>query len=657
MSTPGATQTPRRSEARTALCTLRRWHDWPIAVKLNILLLLAASVLFGAMSVMLSQRMSRALEDDGLATMERLTQVNVGMIDAYGHSLEANVNRLAQVFAASFPDGLTVDDSATVDVGGRRTPILRHGKTMLNLDFAAVDRFNEVTGSVATVFVRQGDDFIRISTSLKNQKGERALGSALDRAHPAYAKVVAGQPYLGKAGLFGRDYMTKYLPFRNSAGRVSGLLFIGIEFTDGLKDLKDKIRATRFGAGHVHVVDASEGREQGTLIVHPTQEGRNVLDVQDKDGRAYIREMIERKSGTLQYTENADGTNPPRTRIAVFKHYPEWNWIVASETYLDEFSALSRALRQQLAIAVGVTVVLLLTLAFVSIRLWVSQPIAQALAAISCVAHGDLTVSVDVRRRDEVGRLMSAMQSMIVTLTQIIGNVRTSADQLSGAAGQLSATAQSMSQSASEQAASFEQTAASMTRISHSIEQNTANAGVADDIAAQAASEAARNGEAVGTTVGDMKSIADKVGIIDEIAYQTNLLALNAAIEAARAGEHGRGFAVVAGEVRRLAERSQSAAHEIGELANASVAQAESAGAQLDAMVPKIGRTSELIQGIARMSSRQSAEVGQINGAMTRLNQTTQQNAAASEQLAATAEELGAQAENLQKTMTFFRLK
>ncbi len=635
----------------------RDWRSWPIAVKLNILLLLAASVLFGAMSLVLSQRMGRALESDGLATMERLAQVNVDMIDAYGHSLEANVNRLAQVFAAGFADGLTVDETTRVDVGGRQTPLLRHGRIQLNLDTTAVDRFQEITGSVATVFGRQGDDCIRVSTSLKTKNGQRALGSTLDRAHPAYAKVLAGQPYLGKAGLFGRDYMTKYLPFRNSAGRVSGLLFIGIEFTDGLKDLKDKIRATRFGAGQVYVIDAGEGSEQGTLVVHARDEGRNVLDARDPDGRRYIREMVELKTGTLQYGEKGEGNKPTRARIVVFKHYPEWNWIVASDNYLDDFSALSRTLRQQLAIAVGATVVLLLALAFASIRLWVSQPIAQALAAISRVAHGDLTVSIHVRRHDEVGRLMSAMQTMVATLTQIIGNVRTSADQLSGAAGQLAATAQSMSQSVSEQAASFEQTAESMTSISRSIEHNTANARVADGIAAQAASEAARSGEAVGTTVGDMKRIADKVGVIDEIAYQTNLLALNAAIEAARAGEHGRGFAVVAGEVRKLAERAQDAAHEIGELAGTSVAQAENAGAQLDAMVPTIGRTSELIQGIARMTSQQSTEVGQINSAMIQLNQATQQNAAASEELAATAEELGAQAENLQKTMTFFRLK
>jgi len=271
------------------------------------------------------------------------------------------------------------------------------------------------------------------------------------------------------------------------------------------------------------------------------------------------------------------------------------------------------------------------------------------------VADGDLSVHIDLKGNDTTS-MLAAIKAMIGKLTQIIGEVRTAADNLTNAAGQVSATAQSLSQSSSEQAASVEETTSSMEEMSASIVQNTENAKVTDGMASKAAKEAAEGGEAVSRTVEDMKSIASKIGIIDDIAYQTNLLALNAAIEAARAGDHGKGFAVVAAEVRKLAERSQIAAQEIGNLASSSVKQAERAGLLLTEMVPTIRKTSDLVQEIASASQEQTSGVGQINGAMGQLNQATQQNASASEELAATAEELGSQAEQLQQTMTFFRL-
>ncbi|MCC7311359.1 MAG: methyl-accepting chemotaxis protein [Sulfuritalea sp.] len=271
------------------------------------------------------------------------------------------------------------------------------------------------------------------------------------------------------------------------------------------------------------------------------------------------------------------------------------------------------------------------------------------------VADGDLTVVVATKAND-TSSLLFAMRGMVEKLSRVIGEVRSSADGLSAASEQVSATSQSLSQGASEQAASLEETSASIEEMSASINQNTENAKVTDGIANKAAKDAADGGEAVRATVDAMKSIADKIGIIDDIAYQTNLLALNAAIEAARAGEHGKGFAVVAAEVRKLAERSQVASQEIGELAGTSVKTAEKAGQLLQEMVPNIRKTAELVQEITAASEEQSQSAGQINTAMGQLNQTTQQNASASEELSATAEEMSSQAQQLQQMMAMFRL-
>ncbi|WP_273703717.1 methyl-accepting chemotaxis protein, partial [Candidatus Accumulibacter vicinus] len=288
-----------------------------------------------------------------------------------------------------------------------------------------------------------------------------------------------------------------------------------------------------------------------------------------------------------------------------------------------------------LILVLGAAAVVLASLFAAWVTRSITGPVNAAVQVANALSEGDLTVRVKAQGQDEVSQLMSAMQAMAGKLGEIIGEVRTAADNLGNASGQVSATAQSLSQSSSEQAASVEETTASMEQMSASIVQNTDNAKVTDGMASTAAHQAAEGGEAVGRTVEAMKTIAEKIGIIDDIAYQTNLLALNAAIEAARAGEHGKGFAVVAAEVRKLAERSQVAAQEIGQVARESVKLAERAGALLGEMVPSIRKTSDLVQEIAAASQEQSAGVGQINGAMGQLNRATQQNASASEELAA----------------------
>jgi len=187
------------------------------------------------------------------------------------------------------------------------------------------------------------------------------------------------------------------------------------------------------------------------------------------------------------------------------------------------------------------------------------------------------------------------------------------------------------------------------------IKQNADNAAQTEKMARQSSKDAEASGEAVAKAVQAMQTIAEKIGIVQEIARQTDLLALNAAVEAARAGEHGKGFAVVASEVRKLAERSQSAAAEISALSGDTVAVAAEAGEMLTRLVPDIRKTAELVSEISAACREQDIGAAQINEAIQQLDQVTQQNAGASEQTSATSEELAAQAEELQASIAFFR--
>jgi len=283
-------------------------------------------------------------------------------------------------------------------------------------------------------------------------------------------------------------------------------------------------------------------------------------------------------------------------------------------------------------------------------------PIGSAVKLAESVSGGDLLVRVQVEGNDEVSKLQIAMKEMAGRLRETMGQVRSGAEALSAAAGQVAATAQALSQGTSEQAASVEETTAGLEEMSASITQNAENARQTEEMALAGARDAEASGEAVKQSMGAMTTIVEKIGIIEDIAYQTNLLALNAAIEAARAGEHGRGFAVVATEVRKLAERSQVAATSITEVAGSSVATAQRSGDRLEALVPAIRKTAELVQEVAAASREQASGVGQINKAMGQVDQVTQRSASAAEELASTAEELSAQAESLQNLVAYFKV-
>ncbi|MDR3469520.1 MAG: methyl-accepting chemotaxis protein, partial [Xanthobacteraceae bacterium] len=337
--------------------------------------------------------------------------------------------------------------------------------------------------------------------------------------------------------------------------------------------------------------------------------------------------------------------------------------------YLADLVTLNRGLldkaraeaRQQYESArtLMMTIVVGSLLVAVFAALWIALSIARALtragALAQAVAGGDLTQTIDNASRDEVGDLIGHINEMVLRLRGVVAEALSAADNVSAGSQELSSSSEELSQGATEQASSAEEASSSMEQMAANIKQNADNAAQTEKIARQSAADAQASGEAVGRAVEAMRTIAEKITIVQEIARQTDLLALNAAVEAARAGEHGKGFAVVASEVRKLAERSQTAAAEISTVSSQTVKVAAEAGDMLTRLVPDIQKTAGLVSEISAACREQDVGADQINQAIQQLDKVTQQNASASEEMSATSEELAAQAETLQSSIAYFR--
>ncbi len=613
----------------------------------------------------LAKRAFYASSIDEITTQSKLVRQ---IIEVFDTTSKSNAEKFATIFYQQFKEDFSLDNSRTIE----GSPVLRHGSEVMNSNNASVDHFTRLTGSgVATIFVRQGDDFVRIATSLKKEDGSRAVGTKLDRDHPAYPFMLKGEDYLGKAQLFGKDYMTKYKTIKDRAGQVIGILFIGIDITDALHKMLKQIGELKIGqTGYFFIINAKTGE----AVLHPTMQGKKVIDALDADGRPIIKEIVDKKEGTITYRwiNKEKGETSPREKTATITYIKDYHWVVASSFYIDETVRYASQLRT-LIILGTITVPSAIGIMLVFLIKRTLRGISFLSTNIEEIVKGDLTVRAEINSGDEVGVISMDINKLSETFNDLLSGITVGAMNLIASVDVLRVKVLETTEGAKKQAEQSSTIATAAEEMNQTINDIARNASISSETSERAV-ESANKGKAISdNTVSTVNRVEETtrslaqmivrlnekvseiggiVTVIKDIADQTNLLALNAAIEAARAGEQGRGFAVVADEVRKLAEKTIKATEEVSAKIYAVQSESSETMATMENATEEVSAVTEQIRNVGNVldeirSSMEAAkdQIIQIATAIEEQSSASQDIAKNIEQNATIAKSIEAQSE------------
>ncbi|MBC3335758.1 HAMP domain-containing protein [Pseudomonas proteolytica] len=599
-----------------------------IASQLGIALAVILAVVISGSTVFALRSLDSAnlqTREEHLASEARLL---ADQLNTFHSTLRESTQRLSGLFEKRFGAGLSVHAEQTVNVAGVATPSLYLGDAVLNNNFDEVDEFKQMSGGVATVFVRSGEDFIRISTSLTKQDGNRAIGTVLDRQGPAYQRLLAGQSYIGRAVLFERSYMTQYSPVSDASGKVIAVLFIGFDYTDAQNAQFANLKRFRIGqTGSLALLD-----EQKHWLVPPA-------GVQALEQAVPVILALAQKPGQGRFWSDQG-----EDFYSVAVPFDGGPWSVVASMPKAEIRAVTWAVGIRLVIG-SVLAMLLAVGAAVWLLRSKLQPLGDLVRQAEALGAGDLSARLNVSSHDEIGQLARSFNQMGEALSTMVSHIREAAEEVNSRAQALSGLSGGAYEGMEQQSGEITSMAGAVEEFSATSLNIADNMGNTERLAQENAQqtrigrnsmqEASASLEHIATALNSTATVINTlgqrsqeiggiVGVITSIADQTNLLALNAAIEAARAGEQGRGFAVVADEVRNLASRTRQATDEISGMIQSIQQETGNAISTMEQgnvlMQEGLSRNADVASALARIDE-QSRSAGQQFAAITTATQ------------------------------------